>query len=1092
MRIICLLSIVLLFISCSEEKPTTKEAIISSEVKDLFVKIDPSDSKLVFNNVIKESDKLHHFIWDAFYNGAGVSIGDINNDGLEDIFLTASYGADRLFINEGNLQFEDISGSAGLIPGIGVSTGSTIADVNNDGYLDIYVCKTSHENDPKTRKNLLFINNKDNTFTEKAAFYGLDNKGFSIQASFFDYDQDGDQDMFLMNQPSNRRTMRQLYQKEGDAKYINEYTSDRLFKNENGKFLDVTKEAGLVNFAFGLGHNISDIDNDGFPDIYIANDYNKPDLYYINNGDGTFREEAKTSFNHISNFSMGMDVADINNDGFLDIGVLDMAGATHYRSKTNMPSMSPETFYKNVDKGYHYQYMHNTLQLNQGQNKFSDISFMAGIAKTDWSWSLLMADFDNDGYRDIHITNGIYKDIRNSDYLAKLQEEIKRTQGKVANKTIFEMLVSTPMDNYLYHNDGNQHFTDVAATWGLSDKGFSNGAAYSDLDNDGDLDLVVNNVNSNVSLFENKTVDQLGNNSLRIKPISSKYFRNTVNTRVKIFYDNGKTQIAEVNPSRGYMSSSEAVAHFGIGRISKIDSCIIIWPDQFVSKHDNLEINTTNIIDLDKIRRSKPGLKKEEKTYLAKAKSPFSHRHIENEYDPFETQLLLPYELSEMGPFIASGDVNGDGLDDVYFGSSSGTAGHLYLANENGTYQKSFQSAFSEDADKEDQRSVFFDADGDGDLDLYVCSGGYELDYAKLLEDRLYINSGKGNFTKSATIPNLNGSNSTPVNIDIDGDGDQDLVVFGRLVPGKYPQQPESHVLINDDGKFKIKTSEICGKELNVGMVTDATVLDYDGDGDMDIVAVGEWMAPTLLKNVEGKLEISLLDEDLSGIYFSVHADDLDQDGDMDIVLGNIGKNNKWKASQEKPFRLYADDFDKNGKYDIVLANYSDDKVVPVRGRQCSSEQMPSISDEFKTFDEFARASIDDIYNLENAQKLEAKNFYSGLLRNNEGSFTFEKFDGAAQMAPINGVIVMDINNDGKKDIISIGNLFSTEVETTRFDASMGNVMVNKGGQYKSIKPYKSGLYANNDAKDIILSSNKKNLIIANNNEEVDIFSLDD
>jgi hypothetical protein len=1075
--------------SCTKDE-VVENTSSSTEVENLFSKIDPAKSNLVFENTVKENKQLHHFVWDAFYNGAGVSLGDINNDGLEDIFLTANYGPDKLFLNKGNLTFEDISATAGIINGAGVSSGSTMADVNNDGYLDIYVCKHSHLNDPNTRTNLLFINNKDNTFSEKGAFYGLANQGNSIQASFFDYDLDGDQDVFLMNQPSNNRFNRQKYAKEGDQPFINQYTSDRLFRNDNGKYVDVTSAAGLVNFAFGLGHNISDINNDGLPDIYVANDYDKPDLYYINNGDGTFDEVAKSSFNHISNFSMGMDVADINNDGLLDIGVLDMAGATHYRSKTNMPSMSPETFYANVDKGYHYQYMHNTLQLNQGKNQFSDIAFMAGVAKTDWSWSLLMADFDNDGYRDIHITNGIFKDIRNSDYLARLEQEIQRTGGKVRTETIFEMLVSTPMDNYLYHNDGNNHFTDVANTWGLADKGFSNGSAYADLDNDGDLDLVVNNVNANVSLFENKSVEVLGNNSIRIKPVSSKYFRNTVNTRVTIYYDNGKTQVAEVNPSRGYMSSSEAVAHFGIGKNTKIDSCIIRWPDQFLSKHLDLKVNTTHIIDLDKTRRYKQDKKATDKTLLVRSTSPFPHKHVENDYDPFETQLLLPYELSEMGPFISAGDINGDGLEDVYFGASAGSSGLLYVAKENGTYEKSVQAAFDLDAMKEDQRSIFFDADGDGDQDLYVCSGGYENVEKSLLEDRLYINDGKGTFKKSGSFPSLSGSNSTPINIDLEGDGDQDLVVFGRLVPGKYPQQPLSYVLLNENGQFTDKTDEICGQDLSIGMVTDACLIDYDMDGDMDIVAVGEWMAPTLLKNDGGKLDVSIIDEDLSGIYFSVHATDIDDDQDVDLILGNIGKNNKWKASKEKPFRLYADDFDKNGKYDIVLANYSQDKVVPVRGRQCSSEQLPSISDEFKTFDEFAKASIDDIYNLENAQNLEAKNFYSGLLRNSNSGFIFEKFDATAQMAPINGVVCMDINKDGKLDIISIGNLFSTEVETTRFDASMGNVLLNKGASFESIKPYKSGLYAKKDAKDVLLSSDKKHIIIANNNDDVDVFSL--
>jgi hypothetical protein len=1045
-----------------------------------------------FNNSIKESEYFNHYFFGQIYVGSGVAIGDLNNDGLPDVFFGGNQVGDRLYLNKGNFKFEDISKSSKISRSPGWSWGVTMADVNADGYLDIYVSRNGNSLDINKRRNQLFINNQDLTFTESAISYGLADIGFSTQAVFFDMDNDGDLDMYQVNQLADKKVL--LINKMTAKDY--ESFKDRIYRNDNGTFKDVSSETGISrNLAYGLSVNAADFNNDGFTDLYVANDYAEPDFMYFNNGDGTFTNVINEQLKHITNLSMGSDTGDINNDGFIDLFTTDMTPEDHYRSKTNMRSMNADLFNKMIDSGAHHQYMTNTLQLNTGLGTFSDIATMAGVAFTDWSWASLLVDLDNDGFKDIIVSNGIKKDVENSDYLNALENLDEETTAKELF-TLSKNTPSQPLSNYVFRNKGNLQFEKMADKWGFNTPSFSNGMAYGDLDNDGDLDIITNNIDSKAFVYKNNT----NGNFLKIKLEGNDKNKFGFGVKAIIHYD-GKQQVLENTVTRGYFSSVEPGLFFGLGKVKNVDKIEVLWQDGKVNVFKDVEANETITATHAKAEKINAN-KKELQTLLSKIPSKsigIDYRHTENEYDDFQEEILLPHKLSNNGPFTAVADINGDGLDDFFVGGAANSSGVLYTQKQNGTFAESSSQPWRIHKDSEDLEALFFDADNDGDIDLYVTSGGSEFKIGnKLLKDRLYKNNGFGVFTdSSSSLPNIYESSQSVKASDIDSDGDLDLFVGIRLIPGKYAYPASSYFLINEKGTFR-KASKKSAPDLeNIGMVTDAVFSDIDKDGDQDLLVVGEWMNIKVLENEKGVFKDSSkkfgIKED-RGIWWSITADDIDNDGDDDYIIGNLGKNNKFKASIEHPFKIYANDFDNNGTNDIVLAKFYKDNYVPVRGKECSTQQMPYISDKFKSYHSFASSKLIDILpkdKIDDAVVYEISSFESIILINQDGLLKKQSLPVEAQISPIKDAFVDDFNKDGFKDILIVGNHFGVEVETVRYDAGFGAIFLGDGNNnFTFMTPNQSGFYVPLDSRSIqqIKLNEKEMLIISNNNDVLEVF----
>ena len=1056
--------------------------------------LSPERTGIDFNNSIQESETVNHLYYNQLYSGAGVAIGDINNDGLADIFFCGNQVDDRLYLNKGGFQFEDITKKSRAASNSGWSWGVTMADVNNDGYLDIYVSRNGESMKPEDRKNQLYINNQDLTFTESAMLYGLADAGFSSQAVFFDMDNDGDLDMYQVNQLPDARLFR---------RYINipkkreMYYKDKLYRNDNGKYRDVSEEVGISrDMTYGLSVSATDFNNDGWTDLYIANDYDEPDAMYYNNGNGTFKNVIDERLKHISQFSMGTDTGDVNNDGLVDLITLDMAADDHYRSKTNMGSMSTDEFNKLVNSGNHYQYMTNTLQINSGLGSFSDIANIAGIAKTDWSWAGLLVDLDNDGFKDIIVSNGVKKDVRNNDFLTGLYEKLETDSQDFFSMA--KLAPSVPLSNYAFKNKGDLKFEKVAEKWGFSTPSFSSGMSYGDLDNDGDLDIVINNMEAAAFVYENKT----NGNFLKIKLKGSEH--NKLGYGVKaIIQHNGKTQTAENTVTRGYLSSVESGLFFGLGKDVEIEKVEVVWPDGRVNVFNNVSANRTLTA---KYSKANLGVKELEETKtlvseIEATKVGINYSHKENEFDDFTEEILLPHKLSQNGPFSATSDVNGDGLEDLFIGGAAGQSGLLYLQKQGGSFKEGLSQPWQLDLASEDLGVLFLDIDGDSDQDLYVTSGGNEFKSGdSLLKDRLYINNGLGEFTKSQNaLPNIYESTQCVKASDIDNDGDLDLFVGTRLISGKYTFPATSYILINENGKFKKASSETAPDLKNIGMVTDAVFTDIDQDDDDDLMIVGEWMEITVLTNDDGKFVNSSQKfglKDTRGMWWSITASDLDNDGDDDYIIGNLGLNNKFKANKEHPFKVYANDFDNNGTNDIVLAKYYKDDYVPMRGRECTSQQMPFVAEKFKDYHSFASSKLLDILpeqKIDDAMVYEINNFESIILINDGSQLSRIPLPNEAQVSPIKSSLVFDINKDGHLDIVTVGNHYGVEVETTRYDAGFGAVLLGDGkNNYKFIPPQQSGFYTPQDSRDIkkVKINNKDFFIVANNNSSLSFFSL--
>jgi len=1048
-----------------------------------------------FNNSITESETVNHIYYNQIYSGSGVAIGDLNNDGYPDIYFGGNQVGDKLYVNKGDLNFEDISKKSKISQSPGWTWGITMADVNSDGYLDIYVCRNGESMNPNDRKNKLFINNKDLTFTESASEYGIADKGFSSQAVFFDMDNDGDLDMYLVNQIPDSRLFKR-YKNIPKKRY--QLYKDKVYKNDGGKFTEVSEDIGLGDgYTYGLSVSASDLNNDGWTDLFISNDYDEPDFLYYNNGDGTFKNVILDKIKHISRFSMGTDTGDINNDGAIDLLTLDMAAEDHYRSKTNMRSMNAQEFKEMIDKGDHHQYMFNTLQLNNGSGEFSDIANIAGISKTDWSWAGLLVDLDNDGFKDIVISNGVKKDVRNNDFLTGLYEKLKTDSQDFFDMS--KLAPSNPLPNYIYKNKNGYEFENVTKKWGFDMPSFSHGLSYADLDNDGDLDIVSNNMETEASIYKNNT----NGNYLKVELEGSP--KNTFGYGTKvIIYHNNKIQIEENTVTRGYFSSKEPKLFFGLGKEKTIDSMRVIWPDNKTLTYNDIDVNKTIRVKYSKASDLYVN-NKTSKTVLINENAKdigIDYIHNENEFDDFAEEVLLPHKLSNNGPFSASGDVNNDGLDDVFIGGAAGQEGVLFIQTTNGKFIKSKSKPWAVDKKSEDLGALFFDLDADGDKDLYVTSGGSEFKQGnKLLKDRVYINDGLGNFSKkNNAIPNIYESTQTVKASDIDADGDLDLFIGTRLISGKYTFPATSYILINDKGILKKASNDVAPDLTNIGMVTDAVFSDIDKDNDEDLVIVGEWMKVKILENNAGKFKDNS-DKfgdyigKSRGLWWSITANDIDNDGDDDYIVGNLGKNNKFKASKEHPFKVYANDFDGNGTNDVVLAKYYKDGYVPMRGKECTTQQMPYVGEKFKDFHSFASSKLIDILpenKIDEGIVYEISNFKSIVLINNNGILEPMYLPIQAQTSPIKSSLIDDFNNDGFKDLLLVGNHYGVEVETVRYDAGYGSLFLGDGkNNFKFLPSSKSGIYIPKDSRFIssLKTTEEENIYLStNNNSTITVF----
>ncbi|WP_291868998.1 VCBS repeat-containing protein [Maribacter sp.] len=1065
----------------------------------LFTEINANKSGVDFINEIPESSAMNSMVYEYFYNGGGVAVGDINNDGLADIYFTSNLKDNKLYLNKGNLKFDDITDRAKVKGSFGWTTGVTMVDINADGWLDIYVCK-SGKGKAKNRQNELFVNNKNGTFTEAAAQYGLHFSGYSTQASFFDFDKDGDLDMYLLNHnvsPVNTNNPENFKNQE------DEFVGDKLYRNDSGKFTDISKKAGIIAnpLGFGLGVSIGDLNQDGWPDIYVANDYVEHDYLYYNNGNGTFTESLKTAIKHTPSFSMGTDIADFNNDGLLDIMSLDMVAEDNYSIKTSMSGMSPETFNYAVTNGFHYQYMFNALQMNIGCQKFSEIAQLSGVSNTDWSWSPLFADFDNDGFKDLFVSNGLKRDFRNNDFRNFKIKRLKHAQKNKENmaSVIEELIKQTPQRktlNYFFKNNGDLTFSKTSTIWGITKPTFSNGVAYADLDNDGDLDLVVNNIDEPATILKNNS----NKNYLQFQFKGDSKNPFGIGVRVEAKTKNG-SQFIENYATRGYQSAVEPILHLGLNHLKSVESVTILWPNGRFQTIKNIKANqrlTINYKDAELIPKNNKQQKNTLFTDVTKA-SKIAHRHIENDYNDFIKESLLPHKMSQFGPALAIGDVNNDGLDDFYIGGSKGFSASLYVQNKNGALELFHTEIFDTDKNYEDIDAVFFDADNDSDLDLYVVSGGNEWKANnRMYQDRLYINT-NGSFKRdNSKLPKMYSSGSCVKPFDFDNDGDLDLLIGSRLKGQTYPFSDPCYLLENNKGLFKDVTKDKAPKLSEIGMVTDAIWTDFDNDNQTDLIVVGEWMEITFFKNEKGHL--TLQENTLpnsNGWWNSIEGADFDNDGDTDYIVGNLGLNYKYKASVKEPFEVFSTDFDDNGTNDIVLGYYYNQDLFPLRGRECSSNQMPFIKEKFPTYDSFGSAKLTDVYSAEKlntALHLKVNTFASVYLENiGNGKFNTIKLPKQAQMSSINDILINDFNADGLKDVLIAGNMYQSEVETARNDASYGLMLENNGkNSFKAISALESGIVINGMVKGLhtIQQKNTEKILITKNNDSLVVYKL--
>ncbi len=1074
----------------------------------LFRKVPAKYSGIDFVNHVNE--KLEYLDkFDYVYNGGGVAIGDINNDGLQDIFFTGNEVENKLFLNEGNLKFRDITIKAHLNGFRGWNNGVSMVDINSDGFLDIYICRGGWHDTNEQRKNLLFINQGNTTFKEMADTYGIDDAGYSTQASFFDFDNDSDLDLYVVNRPGEFLLPIPEFLKRKENPH-DDYR-DKLYINDHGTFIEAGKELGITNnFGYGLGVVTADINNDGYIDIFVANDFDEYDYLYLNQAGERFKESIKTATKHISLSSMGADIMDINNDGLEDIFVLDMLPDDHMRAKVSMPSMSVEKYNYLLNQGFHYQYTHNMLHLNQGNGLFSEVSKLAGVDQTDWSWAGLATDFDNDGRKDLLITNGYKRDILDNDLGLRFQDFFIKNKSKYKSgqefidkreDDIINLYKPIKRRNFLFRNRGDINFEDVSEQWGFLEQSFSNGASVADLDNDGDLDIVINNLDEKAFVFENTSSDS--HNYLRIKfegPIGNSF---GLGAKVKIFLGK-EIQYQEFKMVRGYLSSTEPIMHFGLGKKSLVDSLTIAWPGgrwqsiYSIDANQTLTLHYSNAVGMEiSSSGAAPILFSD-----VEDKMGLNFRHHENEYNDFDKEKLLPHKYSRFGPGIATGDINNDGRDDVYICGAKGQSGAMYVQIKSGGFQL-IEGPWDTFKKSEEISAVFFDADSDGKLDLYIVNGGNEFTNGDpLLKDKLYINSWNNEFRiATERLPDNAFSGSKAKPYDYDNDGDADVFVSGRSIPQNYPMPASGYLYENQDGVFKDVTMLVCPELKNLGLITDALWTDYDQDGDIDLLVVGEWMPLTVFNNTGKGFEKVALDmlglSNTEGWWYSIEGADFDQDGDIDIIAGNLGLNYQYRASIESPFEVFSSDFDNNGQRDIILGYTVAGAVYPVRGKETSEEQLPFLNQKFQSHTDFSSATIEDMVGkkrLNGAMHLTAKTFASTYFKNNgDGTFSAKALPYLAQFSSVNDIIIDDFDNDGNLDMILSGNLYTSEIETPRNDASYGVFLAGDGkGEFKQNYPYQSGLYIDGDVKEMSMIKVKgsKMLLVSKNNDMLQVIKI--
>ena len=1079
----------------------------------LFELLSSEKTKIDFINNITYSNEFNIYTYRNFYNGGGVGLGDVNNDGLLDIYLTANQLPNRLYINKGNFVFEDVTETAKLSGNRAWSTGVSMVDINSDGWLDIYVCN-SGDVYGDNRQNEFFINNGDGTFSENAEQMGLADSGLSTHAAFFDYDKDGDLDVYLLNNSFTAVSTFNFQKKLRDKR--DQKGGDKLFRNDSGKFIDVSEKAGIFGseIGFGLGVSVADLDKDGWLDLFISNDFFERDYIYMNNGDGTFSEDLENQMRSTSLSSMGSDVADITADGLPEIFVTDMLAKSDDRYKTTMTFENWDKYKYNLKNGYYRQNTRNTLHLNNGisfGNKltFSEVGRLAGVEATDWSWSALITDFDNDGHKDLFVANGLAQDIHDQDYLNFISdEEIKKMIVKkngVDYKKLVELVPVNRISNCVFAGDSNLGFKDVADSWGLDTPSHSSGSAYGDLDNDGDLDLIVNNINMPPFVYKNKSTELLKeNNYLKVKLIGEKNNINAVGAKVTIKSDE-QIFYLEQSPIRGFQSTVDNIVHFGLGEISSIDSLIVDWYYGKRSVLTNISVNQTVIIS--ESVAQKPEHKEEQKNNKSIFKNvseiiDLDYLHVENTYVDFDRDRLLYHMRSTEGPKLDIGDVNNDGLMDFYIGGAKNSAGKLFLNIGQNKYKSSNADLFEKDKQSEDSQVVFFDADNDGDLDLYVSSGGVEYSSSSYaLFDRLYINDGFGEYARSSQLLPTSNPESTSVVIpnDFDKDGDIDLFVGIRLKPGSIGVPQNGYILENNGkGEYKDVTLELAPEMIELGMITDAKWSDFDNDDDYDLIIVGEWMGIKLFENdnsnfTEISKDVGL--KNTSGWWNRIASSDIDNDGDIDFIVGNHGLNSRFKASVEAPISCYVNDFDNNGSIEQIVCNYNEGKSYPLVLRHDLIKQLPHLKKKYVYYTNYKGQAIEDIFTseeLKNSIVHEVTMLESILLINNgDASFKIKPLPKESQFAPIYAISASDFDKDGVIDLVLGGNLYNVKPEIGSYDASYGQFLKGTGnGDFTVYSMGESGLFLDGEIRDFKIFSHKQNdlLLVSKNNSTVDFY----